>query len=118
MTKWQIKVSDTDGRALYAAEKIHQGEEILKLPGIGMTSPDIFSIQIYPGLHIDCSMSPAGALNHSCEANALVKDFRVVAWRCIEPGEMITIDYRRTEDKITSPFNCLCGAKSCIGRIE
>lgn len=105
-------------RSLRATRKIHQGETILTLPQATVPMPDKYSLEIYPGIHIDCSYGKAGAINHSCSPNAHVRDTRIVAWRCIESGEDITLDYKITEYKLANPFDCNCGSQSCRGRIE
>lgn len=105
-------------RCLKASRRIRQGETIVELPPRTLTNPDRYSLEIYPGIHIDCEDSMAAAINHSCEPNAFVKDTRVLAWRCIGPGEEITLDYQITETKLAAPFECKCGSKICRGRIE
>ena len=116
--KVELRFSEIEGRKLYATEDIRQGEEIIGLPSIGMSQPDMYSLEVYPGVHVDCSQSLVGAINHSCEANAAVKGFSIIAWSCIKAGEEITLDYKRTENKLAAPFNCFCGSKKCRGRIE
>ena len=111
-SKWELKVSWFAGnlfRSLFATEKIRQGETILTLPQATVQYPDMYSLEISPGIHVDCASSPAGAINHSCKPTAAVKDNRIVAWRCIEPGEEITLDYKKTEHKLAAPFRCNCG---------
>lgn len=105
-------------RILKASRRIRQGETIINLPQVPMALPDQFSLEIYPGIHIDCSDSMAGAINHSCAPNAFVKDTRIVAWNCIMPGEEITLDYKATEKTLAVPFDCTCGRLGCRGRIE
>jgi len=112
----QVRV-DEGFRSLYAARDFRQGETIIGLPTITQPEPDMYSIEAWPGIHIDCSRSDAGATNHSCEPNAAVRGGALVAWSCIKAGEEITIDYKRTESKLAAPFDCNCGSKNCRGRI-
>lgn len=118
--KWELKASWFAGnlfRAIFATEKIRQGETIFELPHATVQYPDRYSLEASPGIHVDCTHSPVGAINHSCKPNASVRNFRIVAWSCIEPGEEITLDYKKTENKLAEPFNCNCGF--CDGkRIE
>ena len=61
--------------------------------------------------------SPAKYVNHSCEPNTFVKDFRDIALRDIKKGEEITSDY----SKVPSPnmkMKCDCGSKNCRGIIR
>ncbi len=105
-------------RSLRATTRFRQGEIIAYLPSSTVASPDRFSLEVLPGVHIDCSDSPVGAINHSCEPNAAVKSNYILAMACINEGEEITLDYKRTESKLASPFVCLCQSKKCRGRIE
>lgn len=117
-SNWELRFSGMDYRALFATEKIRQGETIINLPQFTVQNPDKYSLEVLPGIHVDCSFSPAGAINHSCKPTAAVKGSRVIAWRCIEPGEEITLDYKRTENKLANPFLCECGHCPPGTRIE
>lgn len=105
-------------RSLKATRRIRQGETIVSLPQSSLSMPDQYSLEIYPGVHVDCEMSMAGAINHCCTPNAYVKDTRILAWKCIMPGDEITLDYKATEHKLAVPFDCKCGSEFCRGRIE
>jgi len=104
-------------RSLVALKDFHQGEVIIELPQATLNGPDMYSIEVLPGIHVDCSFSPAGAINHSCDPNAAVRKNYIVAWNCIKEGDQITLDYKRTEHKLAAPFDCKCGSKKCRGRI-
>jgi SET domain-containing protein len=59
-------------------------------------------------------LPPGSYLNHSCEPNAMRSGVKVFAWRAIDAGEEITIDYRLNafgKDRWT----CSCGRPSCSG---
>lgn len=105
-------------RSLTATEKIRMGETIVDLPSVCQPNPDKYSIEIIEGVHVNCTDHPVGAINHSCDPNAAVRRGSIVAWRCIEPGESITIDYKKTERNLAEPFHCICLSKHCRGRIE
>lgn len=109
---------DGKQKSLRATRKIRQGEVIISLPQRTRFSPDKYSLEIAPGIHADCEHHMVGAINHSCEPNAALRNMRIVAFSCIERGEQITIDYKRTETQLAQPFDCECGAKNCIGRVE
>lgn len=118
MSKTFVFVDDNGFRTLRATEKIRMGETIVELPQVSQPNPDKFSIELAPGIHVDCSKSIVGAINHGCEPSAAIRRGNVIAWKCIEPGEDITIDYKKTEQKLAEPFDCQCGSKFCRGRIE
>lgn len=105
-------------QSLRASKDFRQGEHIVNLPTILIEKPDKYSVEISPGVHVDCSDSPAGAINHSCDPNSAVRKGAIVAWNCIKAGDEITIDYKRTEQRLASPFDCNCGYKNCRGRIK
>lgn len=105
-------------KCLCALKDFHQGELIINLPQRSMAGPDRYSIEVSPGIHLDCTDSPVGAINHSCDPNAAVRNGRIIAWTCIKTGEEITIDYKRTEQKLAMPFDCKCNSENCRGRIE
>ncbi len=105
-------------KSLRALKRFHQGEYIIDLPVDAMAEPDMYSLEVIPGVHIDCSRSQVGSINHSCDPNAAVRKGAIVAWSCINEGDQITIDYKKTETKLAVPFDCTCGSKNCRGRIE
>lgn len=99
---------DLDYRKLVASRDIFQGETIVTLPLKTLPGPDKYSVEASPGIHIDCTDSLAGAINHACSPNAAVRHFRIVAWTCISQGDEITINYLRTEHDMAVPFKCFC----------
>jgi hypothetical protein len=68
----------------------------------------MYSIEVFPGVHVDCSDVLVGAMNHACKANCAVRDGRIVAWECIPAGTELTINYRLTETHLAAPFICKC----------
>ncbi|MFN8639834.1 MAG: SET domain-containing protein-lysine N-methyltransferase [Dehalococcoidia bacterium] len=58
---------------------------------------------------------PGCYLNHSCEPNAMRSGVKVFAWRDVEAGEEITIDYRLNAFDDTERWPCLCG--HCAGTV-
>lgn len=59
-------------------------------------------------------------INHSCNPNCYVdiKNKKIVAQKIINKNDEITFDYLSTEREIVAPFDCNCGYKNCIGRVE
>jgi SET domain-containing protein len=61
-------------------------------------------------------LPPGCYLNHSCEPNAMRTGVKVFAWRAIDAGEEVTIDYRLNafgKDR----WACSCGSPSCGGEV-
>lgn len=108
---------------VFATRAIPAGKLALGFPGKLAPDPDRYSIQVDADTHLIGVGTPADELRHSCEPNACVvvddaPPARVVALRDIAAGEEITIDYCATEDVISHPFECRCGARSCYGEIR
>lgn len=72
------------------------------------------SLQVRPGLHISGTRH-IGFLSHGCDPNCRLdmERFELVALRPIRAGEMLTIDYAATEDRLHVQFACACGAPAC-----
>jgi len=61
--------------------------------------------------------SPGCYFNHACEPNAMPHGMDLYAWKDIEVGEEITVDYRLsaiTENR----WACACGCASCPGYFD
>ena len=104
----EVRHFEDGSRGLYAAKQFRQGETIKKLPEQTIPERDMYSIEVYPGVHVDCSWSLVGALNHGCYANCRVRNGKIVAWECIPAGTELTINYRLTETHLSNPFTCKC----------
>ena len=72
------------------------------------------SLQISEGRHISGTRF-IGYLTHGCDPNARLdmEKFELIARRPIRQGEVVTIDYAETEDRLFVQFACACGAMNC-----
>ncbi|MDQ6659460.1 MAG: SET domain-containing protein-lysine N-methyltransferase [Chloroflexota bacterium] len=61
-------------------------------------------------------LAPGCYLNHSCDPNAMRKGVNVYAWKDIQQGEEITIDYRLNAFT-DEGWNCSCGSANCHGYV-
>jgi hypothetical protein len=61
-------------------------------------------------------LPPGCYLNRSCAPNAMRRGVKVFAWRDIEAGEEITIDYRLNAFG-GEAWACLCGSANCTGSV-
>lgn len=66
--------------------------------------------------HSAVLFSPGCYLNHSCEPNAMRSGVKVFAWRDIQAGDEITIDYRLNAFDDTERWPCFCG--HCSGQVS
>lgn len=91
----------------------------------GDIGPEItqHSLQVRPGQHISGTRF-IGYLSHGCDPNCRLdmESFELVTLREISAGELLTIDYASTEDRLHVQFPCHCGADSCrqwiTGRLD
>lgn len=77
------------------------------------------SIQVDDNLFIvgPPEREPGDAVNHSCEPNCGPRNAtQIVAWRDIEPGEVLTFDYGTTDGSDYDQFPCSCGSALCRGK--
>lgn len=61
-------------------------------------------------------LPPGCYLNHACDPNAMRKGVKVFAWKAIQPGEEITIDYRLNAFG-DEQYDCTCGSVNCTGTV-
>jgi hypothetical protein len=56
-----------------------------------------------------------GLLTHSCAPNCMLdmQKLEVLALADIHPGDLVSIDYASTEDRLFRQFPCDCGAPNC-----
>ena len=59
-------------------------------------------------------LPPGCYLNHACDPNAMRKGTRVFAWKEIQHGDEITIDYRLNAFT-NEECECRCGSPNCTG---
>lgn len=115
-------------RRLVAVRDIRAGERIFALVGRESRNATRYSIQVGPEMHLDSDDLGTDDervrerywmyLNHCCEPSAWVKGLSVVALRDIAAGDGVTFDYNTTEWDMASPFDCGCGAASCVGTVR
>ena len=124
-----------DYLSLRAKEHIPTGAFLTDLWGPLYDKPTCYTIHVTPDKHVE----PQGVMkfaNHSCSPNARfvfsmqnrspsleIEEGHTVFWhlvacRDIKKGEDITFDYTTTEYTMARPFDCLCGADSCLGSVS
>ena len=129
--KTEIRISDTEGRGLYAKEPIRKGE-IVSVRGGHIITRQIEEIIEKPdgywGYPIadDFVLAPLNIkevedvmmfLNHSCEPNVgILGQIIFVAMRDIPDGEELTIDYAMFGAN-KEPMQCNCRSSNCRGQI-
>jgi uncharacterized protein len=111
-------VSDAIGEAVVASRRFAPGELIARFTGRERPEVALHSLQIAPARHLD-DPHFVGKLAHSCDPNGVVDVAAraLRARRVIRPGDLVTIDYEHTEDRLFRSFACACGAAACRHRI-
>ena len=101
----EIRESAIHGLGVHAIREIGDGQVIALYRGRPTTENGIYTAwhKDDPGREARHEITgPLRYLNHSCQPNAVLSDFSLVALRPIRPGQEITIDY--------GPEACLCRA--------
>lgn len=82
----------------------------------GVIGPDLsqHSLQVRSGVHISDTQY-IGYLSHACDPNCRLdmERFELVTLRAVAAGDLLTIDYAATEDRLFAQFACACGAHAC-----
>ena len=78
-----------------------------------------YTLQIHPDLHLHDPYFMGKVLHH-CDPNCRVdlEHRTLIALQPIQPGDLVTIDYEVTEDRLYKPFDCNCTAEHCRGWIK
>jgi SET domain-containing protein len=129
--KTEIRISDTEGRGLFAKKPIRKGEIVSVRGGHIITrqmekkikKPDgywgypITDEVVLGPLNQREAESVMMFLNHSCEPNVgILGQIIFVAMRNIDSGEELTIDYAMFGAN-TKPMKCNCRCSNCRGLI-
>lgn len=127
------------GRTLVAARQIQQGETIWEYDGaVASEKLSLAEIDALPadkrerfstycwqvtatqweGVTENEDEDPVNFINHSCEPNMHFDgDDRLVARVVIAEGAALTLDYATCDTVFARIDQCLCGEKTCRGRV-
>ena len=126
----EVRSSDIEGVGVFAARRFEPGERVLRFDHSDRLGPDrplrrdlgereVYVDQIAGGVQIYLP-APGRHVNSSCDPSARVRwddgECWAVAYRVIEPGEEITVDYVIATHG-EEPQDCRCGAARCRGSI-
>jgi len=113
----QIQDCEKFGKGVFSQRSFRAGEFLVSSQAMKETKfRDTHTIQKDWNIHVVMDL-PAVLINHSCAANAGVKDnargaYDFYATRDILEGEEIFLDYEAVEAEIEG-FPCSCGSSSC-----
>ena len=109
---------DATGEALYATRRFEAGETVFECRRVTWrVERDRHTFEHPSGHHLFDPVLAKTA--HGCAPNCRLSTdlMATIARRDIAKGERITIDYQKTEGALGYPFDCVCGAPTCRGRI-
>lgn len=116
---WENK--ETSAKSLYSTQKFDPGDIITEIEITKyVDEPNYLSVQVDEAEYIMLKPEYLQYINHSCEPNVFfdTKNMQVVCLKTIEVGEAMTFFYPSTEWSMKQPFDCLCGAIQCLGKIQ
>lgn len=119
----EIIASKINGNARITKEIINTGKLIAVIGGVLMDEHDNYiAMPMGTGIFLhQVSNAHKGTVNHSCEPNCKIEGFnKLVAKRCININEELTIDYGTVSiGKGTTIINqCNCGSLTCRHTIK
>ncbi len=107
------------GEGLVSLVDIEPGEIAFCFRGDFYAQITLFTLQVRPGLHIHDPWV-MGKVLHSCDPNmdCNMETFTFTARKAIRAGDLVTMDYDQTEERLFRPFLCGCGSPLCRGWIR
>lgn len=113
-----IHLDDRRGLGVRALRDFAAGDLIHRFAGIVGEEICQHSLQVDANRHISGTRF-IGYLSHGCEPNGRLDmvAFTLIAVRDIGAGDLVTIDYAETEDRLHRQFACRCQAPGCRGWI-
>jgi len=121
----EVREAGSKGRGVYARRGFAEGEFIFRRRHTRtLTRAQLSRATPWERIHL-CELgldrfailAPPGCyLNHSCDPSAMRHGVKVFAWRPIQKGEEITIDYRLNAFDGSS-WPCDCGSETCTGTV-
>jgi hypothetical protein len=113
------KINDTVGYGIVAKRRFNVGDIVFRFAGDEVAEVTQYSLQLPKGGFLDDPFFMGKAL-HRCDPNCHVDMFTrsFVARKAIAPGDLVTMNYNQTEDKLFKPFTCACGPVPCGGKFR
>jgi uncharacterized protein len=120
---------------LSASKNIKKGQRVIQYKGkkvslhVVETDPKydndkpiyLFTLNKRYDLDGDFKFNTARLINHSCNPNCEVMDYKKKLWvfamKDIKKNEELTYDYGFSFDKDYKQYICKCGSKNCVGYI-
>ncbi len=113
--------SITGEKSLHATAFFDAGELICGFgPEKILDSPTYLTVQIDEDKHITLQPEFLQYINHSCNPNVFfdTANMELIALKEIQPGDELVFFYPSTEWEMDQPFDCFCGTRQCLHRIQ
>lgn len=113
-----VHLDDVHGLGVRVRRGFPAGSIIHRFAGVVSDQVCQHSLQVDAGRHIGGTRY-IGYLSHGCEPSCRLDmtAFALVALRDIAAGDVVTIDYAETEDRLHRQFACHCRSARCRGWI-
>ena len=113
-----VHLDDARGLGIRARQGFAAGEIIHRFAGVVGETLCQHSLQVDANRHIG-GTSHIGYLSHGCDPSGRLDmaAFTLVALCDIAAGDIVTIDYADTEDRLHRQFACRCRSPRCRGWI-
>lgn len=111
----------TGEKSLHATFDCSRGKVITAFePAQILDKPHRYTVQADENVHILPDPGVLQFMNHSCRPNTFFDTgtLLISALRDIRKGDELTFFYPSTEWNMDAPFNCFCGEKECLHRIQ
>lgn len=108
-------------RRLIATVPFGADEVVMRFGALPNTAErNRLTLQVEEDRHIELDPPFLECANHGCDPNVALDPvaWTVMSLRAIAPGEELRYFYPATEWSMASPFDCNCGARDCVGRID
>ncbi len=107
---------------MYAVERISKGTIVYAFKGTECDKPNMHTVQVGEGKHVDLGNCGSRFTNHSCNPSTRLdwETYDLIATRDIEVGDEITFNYITSEFAMDAPFECGCssGVTTCYKTIR
>ncbi|KRF43769.1 hypothetical protein ASG93_02310 [Paenibacillus sp. Soil787] len=112
--KFAISYDQKYGEGVMAKMFFRKGELLFRFHGTLLDYQTLYTLQKKQGLYIEDPYF-MGKILHRCDPNTTVDMEEQVFWasKDIRPGDLITMDYESTEDKLYRSFHCQCESRNC-----
>lgn len=110
-----------NNRSLFSRKDFAAGEIISEFGWRAMYSaPSYLTVQLSETEHVELFPEYLECINHSCEPNCFfdTSSLQLIALKPIKAGDELGFFYPSAEWDMDQAFECNCGTKSCIGKVQ